>query len=49
MYNLKDFVKYDGSKLSANHNVLIWSRATGYCFTQYSKVVDGQLIAAMED
>lgn len=49
MYSLKDYVAYDGSKLSANHNVLIWSRATGYCFTQYSKVTADQKIAAMED
>lgn len=49
MYNLKDFVSYDGSKLSGNHDVLVWSRATGYFFTQFDKVVDGQTICAMVD
>lgn len=49
MYSIKDYVAYDGSKLSANHNVLVWSRVTGYFFTQYSKVTEGQMISAMED
>lgn len=49
MYNLKDFVAYDDSKLSDSHDVLIWSRATGYMFTQYAKVTADQKICAMAD
>ena len=49
MYSLKDFIAYDGSKLKDSHDVLIWSRATGYMFTQYAKVADGQTICAMAD
>jgi hypothetical protein len=49
MYSIKDFVEYDGSKLRGDHDVLIWSRATGYIFTQYAKVTDDQKICAMAD
>lgn len=49
MYSIKDFVEYDGSKLKDGHDVLIWSRATGYFFTQYAKVADGQQICLMAD
>lgn len=49
MYNLKDFVEYDGSKLSAKEMVLIWSRATGYCFVAYGDVTADQKIVAMSD
>lgn len=45
MYNLKDFIQYDGEKLTAGHNVLVWSRAGGYQFTQFNKVEDRKIIA----
>jgi hypothetical protein len=45
MYNLKDFIEYEGEKLSANDNVLVWSKAGGYEFTQYSKAGDRKIVA----
>ena len=49
MNSISDFVEYDGSKLSAKHQVLIWSRATGYCFVAYSEVTAEQNIVAVAD
>lgn len=49
MFNLSDFTPYDGSKLIAKDRVLIWSRATGYCFMTYGEVSDTMTVVAIED
>lgn len=45
VYNLKDFIEYKGESLAASDNVLVWSKAGGYEFTQFSKVADRKIIA----
>lgn len=47
MFDLKDFVDYDGSNLSDSHSVLVWSLKTGYFFTHYSDVKQGERIVGM--
>lgn len=43
MNSLADFVEYDGEVRSGEHPVLVWSRATGYYFTQFGFVVGDEL------
>lgn len=47
MFDLKEFVAYDGSNLSNSHPVLVWSLKTGYFFTQFSDVNEGERIVGM--
>lgn len=39
MYSLKDFVNYNGEKLSDNHAVLVYSKRDGYFFTTYQHAI----------
>lgn len=48
MYSLADFIPYDGKVINGEHKVLVWSKQTGYYFTQMGFVVD-QLIVAKEN
>lgn len=47
MFDLKEFVSYDGSKLLKSHPVLVWSLKTGYFFTQFAEVIEGERIVGM--
>lgn len=47
MFDLKEFVEYDDSNLSKSHPVLVWSLKTGYFFTQFGEVVEGERIVGM--
>lgn len=50
-YSLIDFIEFDESKVrSGEHSVLVWSRMTGYYFTQYGYIIDrsNYTIVAME-
>lgn len=49
MHSLSDFVRYDKSKLAADHRVIVWSRVTGYFFTTFGAVAEDQIIAGMEE
>lgn len=48
MYSLADFIPYDGKVTNGEHICLVWSKQTGYYFTQMGFVVD-QLIVAKEN
>lgn len=43
MNNLSDFVEYDGEALADTHPVLVWSRATGYYFTEMKFIASSDL------
>lgn len=49
MYDIENFVGYDGIDLEHDHIVLVWSTKTGYFFTAYKNVEDGQTIVAREN
>ena len=50
MYNLSDFIPYDGKVTSGEHVVLAWSKKVGYYFVQYGFIVDSTVkIIAKED
>lgn len=48
MYNLKDYVPYNGQTISDDHKVLAWSKKDGYYFTEYGFCVFDVKVIAME-
>lgn len=47
-YDLNNFIPFDGIVRNGEHKVLVWSKKTGYYFTQFGFVVlddDTKLIA----
>lgn len=48
MYDLSNFIEYDGSVRDGEHKVLVWSKQTGYYFSQFGFVPIGILIVAKE-
>lgn len=40
MYNLEDFIPYEGEVVNGEHKVLVWSQWEGYYFTQFGFITD---------
>lgn len=49
MYNLLDYIPYNGQTISDDHKVLAWRKEDGYYFTKYVFCVGGVKVIAMED
>lgn len=48
MYDIENFVGYDGIDLEHDHVVLVWSSKSGYHFTEYKNVDECEKIVARE-
>lgn len=40
MYNIRDFTEYSGQTLTGESVVLVWSKKTGYFFSEYGFLSD---------
>lgn len=47
MFDIKDFQVYDGSDLTDNHDVLVWSLKTGYYFTTYGEASEVKIVGML--